>query len=550
MTHALSSIRLFVMMLATTLVGLPLSVSAHGGHGNEFQSGNVTPSATQSVTVDRTTAQRLGLTIAPVTRQRLSPGVKTTGQLEASPNQLVEVTTPVKGTVIKLLVQPGDTVQAGQPVAIMSSPELAELRTDAADRKSDAIAAVQQAQADLQLAQRNLEQQRKIVAANIQQAQTEVRFAQERYDKDQALVTSGAIPRRTFLESETKLAEAKAALAKAASALEVSEAQAQLQRAQSALDAARSRVSLSSATYQTRLRQLGAKPNPDGTLTITAPIAGTIADRETTQGESGEDAGKKIMTIINGRSLQVSANVYEKDLKWIRLGQPVRIQVNGIPNRVFVGKISVIGARVEGDSRVIPVKANLDNADGVLKPGMFADLEIATQRAGTTAIAIPKSAIVTTNTQQKVAFVQNGSAFEPTEVVLGQESGDQVEVKSGLFEGDLIVTQGAPLLYAQTLRATPQADDHAHAEAATSPAAMPLPTSWWLMLPFGGVVVAGTFWAGTQWAKRGTQSHQFLPQERLDGSSSHPFNPDRVSAPIHTDSEAASQSTLESRSHH
>ncbi len=273
----------------------------------------------------------MGLKVEAVSRRRLAFGVKTTGKIEALPNQSVEITTPVTGTVIKLLVNPGDSVRAGQPVAVMTAPELTERRTTALDRRADAIGAVQQAEADLRLAQRNLEQQRKIVAANIEQAKTEVSFAQERYDKDKTLLESGAIPRRTFLESETKLAEAKASLAKAASALEVSQAQAQLQRAQSAVEVARSRVSLSDDTYQARLRQLGASPNADGTITLASPIAGVVADRETTQGESGQDAGKKVMTIVNSRSVQVSGNIFEKDLDRIQIGQGCELILTGCP---------------------------------------------------------------------------------------------------------------------------------------------------------------------------------------------------------------------------
>ena len=71
------------------------------------------------------------------------------------------------GTVIKLLVNPGDRVAAGQSVAVMTTPELAELRTTALDRRTEAIGAVQQATADLHLAQQNLIQQRMIVVADI-----------------------------------------------------------------------------------------------------------------------------------------------------------------------------------------------------------------------------------------------------------------------------------------------------------------------------------------------------------------------------------------------
>ncbi|UBF30287.1 efflux RND transporter periplasmic adaptor subunit (plasmid) [Kovacikia minuta CCNUW1] len=503
------TLRFSATLLLMSLVVSPGATLAHSGHGNEF-GGSQSAQSAGSIRVDPETAQRLGLKVEPVSRQRLAYGIKTTGQLEALPNQKVEVTTPVKGTVVKLLVNPGDTVRRGQPVAIMTSPELAELRTAALDRQAEAIAAGQQAQADLRLAQQNLEQQKRIVAANIRQARTQVNVAQERYDKDRELLASGAIPRRTVLESETKLAEARAVLAKAASALEVSEAQAQLRRAQSAVEVAQSRRFLSGKTYQTRLQQLGAQPNSDGTITIAAPIAGIVVDRETTQGESGEDAGKKVMTIVDGNTVQVSANIYEKDLNQIQKGQRVQVKANGIPNRFFEGRIRVIGAMVEGETRVVPVKAELDNSGGVLKPGMFVELEVLTTRTPANLLTIPKTALVETNTQQKLVFVQNGDAFEPTQVTLGRESGTFVEIKNGLFDGDRIVTQAAPMLYAQSLRGgSPTTNDHGAAAKPANHASGQVP--WWVMVPVGGAIAAGTFWAGMMWAKRGNQQKHFSP---------------------------------------
>ena len=527
MTHRprRSSAQKTVSLLMLLLLALPLRVLAHGGHGNEFQGGSHAVQSADAVQVDAETAKRLGLKIETVSRQRLAFGIQATGQIEALPNQQVEVTTPVKGTVTRLLVQPGDRVRAGQAVAIMTSPELAELRTTALDRRSDAIGSTQQAQADLRLAQQNFAQQQKIAATDIAQARTQLSFAQERFDKDRELAANGAIPQRTFLESETKLAEAKAALTKAASRLEVSEAAAQLQRAESAVQVARSHVQLSAETYQTRLRQLGASANQDGTITIAAPIAGTVADRETTMGESGEDAGKKVMTIINGSRVQVSANVYEKDLDRIQTGQRVLMKVASLPKRTFQGKISVIGSVVQGETRVVPVKAQLNNSNGVLKPGMFAELEVLTDRTPAALLAVPKSALVTTNDQKTIVFVQNGTAFQPTEVTLGREASEFVEVKSGLFDGDRIVTQRANQLYAQSLRGgNKPADDHG--ETNTTPASSPQPVvPWWIVLSVGGAMMAGTFAAGMMWANRRdrktvvSSSNGRTPHEALDGLS-------------------------------
>ncbi len=511
MTHASqrSPTQITLSLLMLLLLATPLRVSAHAGHGNEFEGGSHAAQSADAVQVDAETAKRLELKVEAVSRQRLAFGIKTTGQIESLPNQRVEVTTPVKGTVTRLLVQPGDTVRAGQAVAMMTSPELAELRTTALDRRSTAIGSTQQAQADLRLAQQNVAQQQKIAATDIAQARTQLSFAQERFDKDRELAASGALPRRTFLESETKLAEAKAALTKATSRLEVSEAAAQLQRAESAVQVARSQVQLSAETYQTRLRQLGASANQDGTITITAPIAGTIADRETTTGESGEDAGKKVMTIINGSSVQVSANVYEKDLDRIQTGQRVQMTVASLPDRTFQGRISVIGAVVEGETRVVSVKAQLDNPDGVLKPGMFAELEVLTDRTPAALLAIPKSALVTTNDQKTIVFVQNGAAFQPTEVTLGRDASEFVEVKNGLFDGDRIVTQRANQLYAQSLRGSKPAHDHGEpiAVSASNPQTS---IPWWIGIPVGGALMAGTFAAGMVWARRGDRK-AFVP---------------------------------------
>ncbi|MGV0024437.1 efflux RND transporter periplasmic adaptor subunit [Phormidesmis priestleyi] len=490
-------------LLSLFLLATPFKAFAHGGHGDEFQGGSQAAQAAGSIQVDAETAKRMGLKIEPATRQRLAFGVKATGQIESLPNQQVEVTTPVGGTVLRLLVKPGERVGVGQPVAMMTSPELAELRTTALDRGTEATSAVQQAEADLRLAQKNYAQQQKIAEADIRQAQTELSFSQERYDRDSELAKTGALPRRNALESQTKLAEAKAAFAKAQSRLSVSEAEAQLQRAQSAVEMGQSKVQLSGQTYQTRLRQLGATANEDGTITVVAPISGVVADREATIGESGQDAGKKIMTIVNGSSVQIAANIYEKDLSKIQVGQRVQVKVNGLPNRSFTGRISTIGATVQGESRVIPVKAEIENSDGALKPGMFSELEVLTDRTTVAVLTIPASAIVETNDKKNVVFVQNGTAFQPTEVTLGQRSGESVEIKTGVFDGDMIVTQRANQLYAQSLRggAKVETDNHAEApQASTTKAGFQLP--WWAMLPLGGAIAGGMFWAGTYWAGR------------------------------------------------
>jgi cobalt-zinc-cadmium efflux system membrane fusion protein len=133
---------------------------------------------------------------------------------------------------------------------------------------------------------------------------------------------------------------------------------------------------------------------------------------------------------------------------------------------------------------------------------MFADLEIISDRASQPVIAVPIAAVVESNNKQLV-FVQNGTKYQPVEVKLGRTSGDLVEVQDGLFEGDLVVTQRANQIYAQSLRGDAQEnkgnpnDDNHDSEKTVSNA-----SQGWLVIAIalgaigGGAIVALAFWLG------------------------------------------------------
>ncbi len=537
-------------ILSLVLLMPPAAVLAHGGHGDEFQGGSEASQTADSIQVDADTAKRLGIKVEPVKSQKLAVGIKTTGQIETLPNKQVEVTTPISGTkVVELLVEPGATVTAGQPIAVLTAADLVELRVNSQEKRAEAQADLQQAQANLRLAQQNYEKYSQIAAAEIAQAQSQVDFAQEKSDKDRVLLAKGAIPRRQALESQTQLAEAKAGLTAANSRRDVIEAEAELKRAQASVTVAQSRLSLSNTAYQTRLQQLGTKANAQGQVTVTAPISGRVADREVTPGQAFEDAGGKLMTIVNDSRVYATANIYEKDLNKVKNGQPVSVKVASVPNRTFTGRIAVIGSVVEGETRVVPVKAEINNSSGVLKPGMFAELDVLTDRTPKAILAIPSAAVVEANGKQTV-YVQNGNAYQAVEVTLGQTSGDLVEVKSGLFEGDLIVTQRAPQLYAQSLRGGSNTQEAQEKEAppqaqTTETNNNSLPAPWWLIGAAGGGAIAAAFAAGAFWSgRRKTQrvtvypEPGYVPEESANGyskSNYHLSEPDDRQGLVPTD---------------
>jgi membrane fusion protein, heavy metal efflux system len=571
------------LLLPLSILTISSSVSAHGGHGHEF--GGQEGSKSTNVQIDGVTAQRIGVQTVAAKKQSLNVEIAATGQLELLPSQKVEVTAPIKGKLVQLLVLPGARVKAGQVLAMLSSPELNELRTSSLEKRSTAIALLQQAQTDRHLAQQSYskivevataetnqarsqltaaqtrlareqqlvkngsvvravknsyQRQQQIATAEISSAQTELELAQERYQKDLELSKSGALPRRQVLESQSKLAtaqtqliratsqpgvsqsetelrkaetelplrelrdaekqvaEANGQLAKALNQKSVVEANAQVQKSTAAVTAAQTQLRLSDASYQGRLAQLGNRANAQGLVTITAPIDGTIADREITIGQSVADAGAKLMTITDDRQVLVTANIYERDLGRLKIGQQVSVKVPGAGDRVFFGQISRIGTAVDPQSRVVPVQATLDNRDGLLKAGTFAQIKLATSQTTTPVIVIPASAVVEANLE-KLVYVKSGDGYQPTTVTLGQTVGDLVEVKAGLFAGDSVVSQRAPQLYAQSLKSKPASE---HGAAAKPDAANQTPVSQipaylgWGLVPAAGILVGGAFWLG------------------------------------------------------
>jgi cobalt-zinc-cadmium efflux system membrane fusion protein len=481
-----------ITFLSLLLLASPAVVQAHGGHGNEFHQENEATQTTNSIQVDANTAKRLGIKLEPVKSQRLAVGIKATGQIETLPSQKVEVTTPISGAkVVELLVEPGALVKKGQPLAVVTSPDLLTLRVDSQEKLAKGEADLQQAQADLTLAQQNYQRYQQIATSEIAQAQSQVDFAQEKYNKDQQLADDGALPRRNVLESQTQLAQAKSELTKAKSRREVIQAENQLKRALSAVQLAKSNINRSNTNYQTRLSQLGTFSNAKGLVTVTAPISGQVTDREVTIGQTFNDAGGKLMTIVNDSRLFATANIYEKDLDKVRIGQRISLKVASLPEHTFSGRISRIGTTVEGETRIVPVQAEVNNSNGELKPGMFAELEVLTNQTSAPILAIPTSAVVDAN-GKKLVYLQNGNSFQSAEVTLGQTSGDIVEVKSGLFEGDMIVIQRAPQLYAQSLRG----GNNSTSETKEAPAKLTevktstLPVPLWLLGVGGGVAIA------------------------------------------------------------
>lgn len=185
-------------------------------------------------------------------------------------------------------------------------------------------------------------------------------------------------------------------------------------------------------------------------LEIKAPIDGVIIERKGTTGEL-VDKAKEIYTISDPTQLWAIAEVKERDIAAVKVGQDATFAALAYPDEKFHGKVILIGNQVESGSRTIEVRIAVDNADGRLKPGMFADVEIVTTILDNV-LLIPDSALQTDGEEQIVFVALDGNKFEKRIVKLGLEQSGRVQILEGVKAGENIVTEGSFILKSEMLK--------------------------------------------------------------------------------------------------
>ncbi|MBS0521046.1 MAG: efflux RND transporter periplasmic adaptor subunit [Proteobacteria bacterium] len=257
--------------------------------------------------------------------------------------------------------------------------------------------------------------------------------------------------RMTYQHSRTELDLAQTNLDRAQKLLvDASIAQKDVLRARS--DYERARVAL--ATVEAKLATLGvAATPPEGAspafLAVTAPLAGTVVERTAVLGEFAQGY-QTLFTVADLSTVWVEANLYDRDLAEVRIGAPATVTVNAYPDRRFKGVVTNIGNIIDKDTRTTVARIEVANGEGLLKPGLFANVQIEkTQHRN--ALRVPENAVVLLLGQMTV-FVAGGHGFEPRPVEVGERSNGQVIIKSGLEAGDSVVVSGAYALKARLLK--------------------------------------------------------------------------------------------------
>ena len=184
------------------------------------------------------------------------------------------------------------------------------------------------------------------------------------------------------------------------------------------------------------------------TLTLTAPASGTVLEKGVVEG-ARIMPGMTLFQIVDLSRVWVEAEVFEKDLSLVRLGQHGMVSLEAYPGEMFHGRVTYVYPTVAMESRTGKVRLEIGNPDLRLKPGMYARVELqAPDREPS--LLIPRSAVLFTGERALVFVHQSDGRLHPRDVVVGLTNEEQVEVLSGLEEGDHVVSSANFLIDAES----------------------------------------------------------------------------------------------------
>lgn len=194
---------------------------------------------------------------------------------------------------------------------------------------------------------------------------------------------------------------------------------------------------------------------------LRSPIAGRVIDRSVVLGQYAEPSAR-MFTIADLSRIWVMAQVFERDAVNVSLGTIAHVTVAALPGEEFDGGVALVGRQVDPGSRTVPIRIELANPGGRLRPGMSASARLEVMGQSRTILAVPAAALQRVG-DRWLAFIPKAQyEYEMRPVGRGRDLGNDVEVVSGLKAGETVVVEGAFLLKAEAEKRAGGGDEHGH----------------------------------------------------------------------------------------
>lgn len=183
-------------------------------------------------------------------------------------------------------------------------------------------------------------------------------------------------------------------------------------------------------------------------LGFSSPATGIVLEKKAVEGMRFMP-GQAIYRIADLSTVWVIADVYEQDLGRVKTGEAATVTIDAFPGREFPAKVTYLYPTLNAPTRTTPVRLELPNRDGLLRPGMFAHVELATAGAALR-LTVPKSAVIDTGSRQVVLEALEEGRFKPREVKLGLRGQEHVEILQGIEAGTRVVVAANFLIDAES----------------------------------------------------------------------------------------------------
>jgi Cu(I)/Ag(I) efflux system membrane fusion protein len=197
-----------------------------------------------------------------------------------------------------------------------------------------------------------------------------------------------------------------------------------------------------------QVKALVASGESKRTMTFRSPVSGIVTEKKAVQGMRFMP-GEALYQVSDLSAVWVVADVAEQDIGLVRNGSKASIKINAYPDKTFEGKVSYVYPTLKVETRSVQVRVELANPGLLLKPAMFAQVELPVSARGQV-LTVPVSAVIDSGTRQIVLVQLAAGRFEPRAVKLGERSDDYVVVREGLKEGELVVTAANFLIDAES----------------------------------------------------------------------------------------------------
>ncbi|HKR01497.1 MAG TPA: efflux RND transporter periplasmic adaptor subunit [Pyrinomonadaceae bacterium] len=404
-----------ILTLALVLAVAALSLAACGGSKAQSNAQQANVNAAAPAAVDITTA--------PAITRDLPRFFEATGSLAA--DEQTDVAPSISGKVVAVGVELGSYVRQGQMIVKLDDNDARIRLEQTIAQLSQAQAAARQAEAKIGLrAGQPFDPTR---VADVGSARVALELADKQLRRFERLLETGDVSRSSYDQQKAQRDQLKEQYDLA------------LNRARqdyASVEASRAAVT----NAETQVAQ--ARRNLSYAL-VYSPINGYVAERPADLGEYVSPA-TKVATVVSTNPLRVRIDIPEQALSAIQVGQSVSVNVSAYPDRSFSGRVHHVAPSVTPNSRTLTVEAEVENNDGLLRPGQFATVRVL-QPQTSAAVLVPARSVRAESGTNYVFIIRDGRA-EKRIVQLGQTEADLIEIKSGVTVGEQVATSNVELL--------------------------------------------------------------------------------------------------------